>query len=406
MKEIFKWCFPKTPTQIREIWDNGILTVDTNVLLDLYRYHQNTREALLESLNLFNGRAWISNQVAEEFFRNRNSVILSSTTSFNEAERNINELRKVVEEPLKKIKSNRTISDNIGKTIEESFEKALTIAAKEIEDLKSAYPDYIKTDPVLENICTLFNSNVGEPFEQDLLTEIHKEAKRRKDNKIPPGFKDNTKEGDKPYGDYILWRQILDHIKKVQKPLILVTSEEKEDWWEKSSGKIVGPLYELLKEFHLETGQPFLLYRTSRFLEYSLEKAGKQTNQEAVEEIREYAELRLRTPALFRIIGQKEITSTQNKASGHLIVELLEPAFKFTCTGHFNPHLTDVPDLKVKLVDAPIGTPNNLLRSGTGTIFDFHIHFKSMDFGTYLPKGHYTFEYDAQIENNINKNTA
>lgn len=406
MKELFKWYFPHSSAQIQEIWDKGILTVDTNVLLDLYRYNQNTREALLESLNLFNGRAWISNQVAEEFFRNRNGVILSSTNSFNDAERNLAELRKVVEEPIKKLKSNRTISDSIGKIVEESFEEAIKNAAADIENLKSLYPDYIKEDPVLENICALFNSNVGASFEPEIFPEILKEAKRRKENKIPPGFKDSGKEGDKPYGDYVLWKQILNYVKDVQKPLIFVTSEEKEDWWEKGTGKTVGPLYDLLKEFYIETGQPFLLYRTARFLEYSLERTGKQTNQEAVEEIREYAEFRLHVPALFRIVGQKELIKTPNKAFGHLCVELLEPAYKFTCTGHFNPHLTDIPELKVKLIDAPDGTPINLLRSGTGTIFDFHVHFKSMEYGTYLPTGQYTFEYDAEIENNTDKNTA
>ena len=120
----------------------------------------------------------------------------------------------------------------------------------------------------MENICALFDSSVGKSFDNEALSDVLKEAKRRKDNKIPPGFKDSGKEGDKPYGDYILWRQILNHIRDEQKPLIFVTSEEKEDWWEKRSGKTVGPLFELLKEFHQVTGQPFLLYRTSRFLEY------------------------------------------------------------------------------------------------------------------------------------------
>lgn len=406
MKELFKWCFPHSLAQIQEIWDNGILTVDANVLLDLYRYNPNTREALLESLNLFAGRAWISHQVAEEFFRNRNGVILSSTSSFNDAERNLTELRKVIEEPIKKLKSNRTISDSIGKIVEESFDEAIKKATLEIENLKLCYPEYIKEDPVLENICTLFNSNVGKPFDQEKIPEILKEAKRRKENKIPPGFKDSGKEGDKPYGDYILWRQILNYIKDVKRSLIFVTSEEKEDWWEKGSGKTVGPLYDLLKEFHEETGQLFLLYRTARFLEYSLEKTGKQTNQEAVAEIREFAEFRLHVPALFKIIGQKEIIKTQNIASGHLCVELLEPAFKFTCTGHFNPHLIDIPELKVKLIDAPNGTPINLLKAGTGTVFDFHVHFKSMEFGKYLPTGQYTFEYNAEVENSTDKNTA
>ena len=255
MKDLFKWYFPHSTAEIKEIWEYGILTVDTNVLLDLYRYHQNTRQALLESLNLFNGRAWLSHQVAEEFFRNRNGVILSSTTAFNEAEKSLAEIRKVIEEPIKRLKSNRTIPDTISKILEENIDAAISKATEETQSVKSKYPDYVKEDPILENICILFNSSVGNPFDNETLTEILKEAKRRKENKVPPGFKDVGKEGDKPYGDYLLWRQILDYIKEIKKPLIFVTSEEKEDWWEKGSGKTIGPLYDLLKEFYLETGQ-------------------------------------------------------------------------------------------------------------------------------------------------------
>lgn len=406
MKEIFKWYFPQSPEKIKEFWDNGILTVDTNVLLDLYRYHQNTREALLESLNLFIGRAWISHQVAEEFFRNRNGVILSSTTAFNEAERNLAEIRKGVEAPLKKVKSSRIISDKIGKALEKEIEEALKKAESGIGETKTKFPDYIKEDSILETVCKLFESSVGKPYEKEPLSEILKEAKRRQENKIPPGFKDSGKEGDKAYGDYILWRQILDYIKEVQKPLIFVTSEEKEDWWEKGSGKTVGPLYELQKEFHEETGQPFLLYKTARFLEYSAEKTGKQANTEAVAEIRDVATQRLYETPLLRILEQKEVVNNENKAFGQLCVELLEPTYKFTCTGHFNPRLNEIPYLRVSLKSAPIGLPANHLRSGTGTAFDFHIHFKSMEFGTYLPIGQYIFEYDATVENNGEKNTA
>tara|TARA_R110002020_G_scaffold61545_1_gene165507 strand:- start:3354 stop:4574 length:1221 start_codon:yes stop_codon:yes gene_type:complete len=398
MKEIFKWYFPPTKDKINEIWDNSILTVDTNVLLDLYRYHHNTREVLLESLNLFGGRAWISYQVAEEFFRNRSSVILSSTQAFNEAEKNLLEIKKIIEEPLRKMKSSRIIPDQIGKNLEEKFEAALDSANSELQQVRTKFPDYLKEDPLLENICNLFNSSIGQPFEIGVLPEILKEAKRRKDNKIPPGFKDSGKEGDKPYGDYIIWRQILDHIKRVQKPLIFVTSEEKEDWWEKGSGKTVGPLYDLRKEFYEETGQPFLLYKTARFLEYSTEAMGRQTNLEAVAEIRDIATQRLREAPLTRVIKQKELISDDSKSIGQLFVELLEPAFKFTCTGHFNPRLNDVPNLNVTLKNAPNGIPDNLIRSGTGTTFDFHIHFKSMEIGTYLPVGQYVFEYDAKVE--------
>ena len=399
MKESFKWYFSHSSAQIESIWENGILTVDTNVLLDLYRYHKNTREALLESLNLFTGRAWISHQVAEEFFRNRNGVILSSTTAFHKAESSLAEIKKEIEEPIKKLKSNRTIPDTIGNTLDDDFEKAINNATKEIEAIKSTYPDYSKEDSILENICTLFDSSVGKPFDQDALPKILEDAKIRKEKKIPPGFKDSGKEGDKPYGDYILWRQILNYAKNVKKPLIFVTSEDKEDWWEKVSGKTAGPLYDLLKEFYLETEQSFLLYKTARFLEYSSVKTGKTTNLEAVAEIRNIATQRFREAPLVRVLEQNEVISNANKATGQLIVEVLEPTYKFTCSGHFAPRLNDIPNLRIDLVRTPNEIPNNSIRFGTGTTFDFHVHLKSTDFGIYLPVGQYVFEYEANVDN-------
>ncbi|WP_303875685.1 PIN-like domain-containing protein [Stutzerimonas kunmingensis] len=71
MKNQYGWHLPLPEEEIKKAWDNGVLTVDTNVLLDLYRYHENTRNSLLESIAAFDGRVWLSHQAATEFFRNR-----------------------------------------------------------------------------------------------------------------------------------------------------------------------------------------------------------------------------------------------------------------------------------------------------------------------------------------------
>jgi len=376
MKESFKWYFPPSEAEIKEIWKDGILTVDTNVLLDLYRYHQNTRRVLLDSLNGFKGRAWLSYQVADEFFRNRNGVILSATGAFSDAERNISEIKKFIEEPFKKLKNNRIIPDEVEEILEKAITTALDIAEKDIYNIKKEYPDYRKDDPILEKICKLFDSRVGPAIEKDILPEILKEAKRRKENKIPPGFKDLNKDGDKPYGDYIIWYQIINHIKEAKKPLIFVTSEQKEDWWEKTSGKTIGPLYDLLKEFYEETGQRFLLYRTDRFLEFASENSGKKANIDAVAEILYVVRHRQRDTPLAKVLTQIEQIGEKERASGIIAVELLEPAFKFTCSGHFEPELKAVPYLQVNLVSFPSGIPKHHIRFGTGTTFDFNIHLK------------------------------
>lgn len=60
MKNKYSWCFPLPEDKIKEIWDEAILTVDSNVLLDLYRYHETTRAALIEAIKKFEGRLWLS----------------------------------------------------------------------------------------------------------------------------------------------------------------------------------------------------------------------------------------------------------------------------------------------------------------------------------------------------------
>lgn len=398
MKEKFKWYFPPSEKEIRAIWKEGILTVDTNVLLDLYRYHDNTRQALLGSLNGFKGRAWLSYQVADEFFRNRNGVILSATGAFNDAERMIQDVKKAIEEPLKKLKGSRIIPDELEETLETAINLALNNAESSIKKIRDKYPDYRKIDPILDSICKLFESRVGSPISKEDLSEVLKEAKRRKENKIPPGFKDSNKDGDKPYGDYIIWYQIINYVKEIKKPLILVTSEQKEDWWEKASGQITGPLYELLKEFYEETGQRFLFYRTDRFLEFSTENSGKKANTDAVEEIRNVA--RLRDTPIVKVILQDTHISEAGNTFGNLKIELLEAVFSFTCSGHFVPELREVPELRVKLVTFPVGKPTHIIRSGTGTTFDFNIHLKSTTYGALFPVGIYVFEYEAIVEKN------
>ena len=75
IKDKFKWAIPLTSQEIDDIWKKPILTVYTNVLLDLYRYHPKTRDSILQSIEIFKERLWLSHQAAIEFFRNRTAVI-------------------------------------------------------------------------------------------------------------------------------------------------------------------------------------------------------------------------------------------------------------------------------------------------------------------------------------------
>lgn len=398
LKELYSWYFPPTEREIESIWGSGVLTLDTNVLLDLYRYHADTRGAILKSLSQFEGRIWLSHQVSEEFFRNRNKVILSSDSAFSEAEKSVIEMRSASDEKVNSLFKNRILPDEIAEKLKKSLEGAFSEALEKISEVRKDYPNYRDNDPILDKISELVAEHIGNEYSPEELSTVHKEAKRRKDALIPPGYKDAGKDGNRPYGDYTMWRQILDHVKASGKPMIFVTSEQKEDWWEKISGKTVGPHHELLREVFNETNQKILFYRTDRFLEFASKQVGEEASLEVVTEVRELAKRRATRLPLLATSEQEVEMATQESQSGILTIQLAREAYKFTCSGHFEPEMISVPHLKIRLLEAPEGIPRHAVWGGTGTPFDFNIHVKSTEFGILLPTGKYVFTYSASSD--------
>ena len=142
LKERFAWYFPPNEEELSNIWENGSLTVDTNVLLDLYRYHEDTRNAILKSIRQFEGRVWLSHQVSEEFFRNRNKVILSSGGAFSEAEKSVSEMNSAADDQVQALLKNRIVPDAIAIELKESLSQAFTSALGTISTAKEQYPNY------------------------------------------------------------------------------------------------------------------------------------------------------------------------------------------------------------------------------------------------------------------------
>jgi PIN like domain len=108
--------------------------------------------------------------------------------------------------------------------------------------------------------------------------EIYERAEQRIQLSIPPGFGDAAQKKDyHRYGDVVLWLQMLDYAKASQKTLIFVTSDSKEDWWRRQSGKTVGPRQELIQEMHVAAGVGFHMYTPATFIEHAAKSLELQT---------------------------------------------------------------------------------------------------------------------------------
>lgn len=395
MKNKFKWYYRASEEEIAEAWKNGILTVDTNVLLDLYRYNENTRNSLLSSLKRFEGKKWITFQACQEFFRNRTKVIISSEKTFNQAKDEVVKLQGNLDSTVSQLKGNRIIPANVAEDLLNAILPAIATAQEKIQETKEGHPNFLREDPILNEVTELFSGSVGEDFKSDEIEKIKEEAEQRKKNKVPPGYLDEDKEADRPYGDFFLWKQIIEHAKAQGLPIIFVTSERKEDWWEKIAGKTTGPRPELLKEAFECSGQRILIYQTDQFLEFSLQRFGQKVDESAVEEIRSVDTLRSETEGTVKLRSQSVEENSESKNVGTLSLDLRRAVKSFTVSGHFTPNLKSSPTLKTRLQSAPPGMPHFKIGAGTGTNFDFNVHISSFGYGTSLPVGPYIIEYEA-----------
>jgi hypothetical protein len=174
----------------------------------------------------------------------------------------------------------------------------VTAQATGAEEANEVHLDGRDSDEVLASLETLFDGRVGDPMSPDKLEAARKEAKRRVDHKIPPGYADKDKSD--PSGDYLVWRHLLDEAASRRLPVVLVTDDRKEDWVRREHGLTLGPRPELCEEMSAEAGVMFLLMSTATFLRHAKEYLSASVSPETVDQARELpAALDERQRALF-----------------------------------------------------------------------------------------------------------
>ncbi|MEH2367852.1 PIN domain-containing protein [Nostoc sp.] len=296
MRNLFSWRLSPSEADFSKLWENATFVFDTNFLLDLYRVSRLTVEDFLKILEHLQNRIWLPYQVADEFFRQREEIIDSEAASFKKA---LSALEKWKSEQ-QKFNSLRGYLNQAGRIVaaevEDLFDKQKNYldAVNEVENVfrqkinelaNAHFPFDSENDIIVEHLLSIFDSKVGEPYDEKSLQILYKEADDRYKKSQPPGFSDGKDKGDeRKYGDFILWKQILDFAKRESLPIVFVTGEKKPDWWIKKNGEIVAPHIELRREFQEYVKQPFWMYRTQRFLEMAKEKLMVEIDPRSIEE--------------------------------------------------------------------------------------------------------------------------
>jgi hypothetical protein len=271
---------PLTEEELKKLWDSAIFVFDTNVLLNLYRYSDDTSENFLSTIIKLNDRVWIPFQVGLEFHKNRLKVLSDQKKHYQDFEKKINEIIGEIE--------NKHRSPFLSQPL---FEKLVSIKndiKTEVDNKIQKFDKQLNDDSILNKINSVFEGKVGKSFEVDEIKQLFTDGEKRYDQSIPPGYNDIKKPENERYGDLIIWKQILSKANTDQIDIILILDDRKEDWWLEHQGKTISPRPELLKEFRVETNKTCHFYKPFQFLEYSNQYLGNTIRSEVIEEVKNY----------------------------------------------------------------------------------------------------------------------
>ena len=292
MKTIFKGFHNLSEKSLNEVWndENTLFVFDTNVLLNLYGYAQQTRNDFFKILDTIDTRIWIPYHVGLEYQRRRLDVVKNEKAVFNDIDRNLDKILSVFKRDFEELALKRRFPKLAESTdkLQKEISKSITDYKKSVAHWNKEQPCVRSHDPIRQAINERFDGCVGEmPKDQQWLDDLYIEGKDRFAKKIPPGFCDSGKSKNKneethfyydglyyerQYGDLILWKQLINRVSTENvHAVVFITDDAKEDWWFKidSNGqKLVGPLAELQAEIYREAKiEKFHMYSTSQFLE-------------------------------------------------------------------------------------------------------------------------------------------
>ena len=243
--------------------DNYCIVLDTNILLNIYRYSPEFSEFALNCLRAVKEHIIIPATVRLEYGKHCRAEFAKmqdrAKNARKETEMQINTAKTKVLATCDRLERLQfpeveELRNSLSSKLDD-VQNALITFFEERSSLELIAHAWNNTDFVMALVSDWENSNciLPAPSQEDIYLWCE-EGKERYKKEVPPGFKDaKDKDGVRKYSDLIIWKEVLRYAQKEKKNVILITDDVKVDWWQTSdSGRQIHQ--KLIDEF-TKTGQ-------------------------------------------------------------------------------------------------------------------------------------------------------
>jgi hypothetical protein len=257
-----------TESELEAALQSALVVVDANVLLNLYRYNESTRDDLLGVLRRLGDRLWVPNQVLREFWRNRLGVLASRGAGTDQALAALSKQQRATSDTLQQWAKTVAIDTADRDSLLDKVAALHASLESEIRAHAPSTPAVVGAtggEVVLAQLEALLADKAGVAPPQADWEATVKEGNERVARQQPPGYLDADKADsglpEGAAGDYLVWHQTMEEAEKRKLDVLLVTGDEKEDWWWRHRSEFLGPRIELVAEFNARCDRQLYMLR-------------------------------------------------------------------------------------------------------------------------------------------------
>lgn len=270
MKKLFPGYYEYSEEDKKNIWGKGIFVFDSCVLLNIY-YLSSQINTFLDILRVLRKQIKTPYQIALEYHNNMFSKIDTQYQTYQRVDDIVNKLTNEIQNIPDKLCFTKDEKVKIKKDLQNIHEKIKSISDN----------NYYST--VRDQIASLLENTIESSIPDNVIKEWEKEGEKRYQNHLPPGYKDRNKSNGNQYGDFFIWKSVLEISQRDAKPVIFVTEDKKKDWFYQQNH--AHPF--LLNEFILTTKQHVLIYSLSDFIkDYGIYRK-KSTKSDKIEKLQD-----------------------------------------------------------------------------------------------------------------------
>ena len=266
-----------------DLLDTHVIVLDTNVLLNIYRYSPEFSEFALECLRAVSDNVVLPATVHLEYLRHYRAEFARMEKRFssigNETEKQIASAKtRILNSCANLERLQYPDIDGLMSSLGDKMDAVKDILDGYFEDhitLELTQHSWKETDYLYDLVSYIA---VMPALTQNEIYQWCEEGEKRCKTQTPPGFKDaKNKDGVRKYSDFIIWKEILRYAKGEGKDIVFVTDDVKADWWEADTHFH----HELLDEFS-KTGRQIVPMTCMMFFS-EVSTAFSVTQSDAVE---------------------------------------------------------------------------------------------------------------------------